>query len=90
MLERLAQSALSYQRQIKEMSECLDQNQQRIEELERENKLYQDSIEMADIAGVKAARKTEEENKRLDAALEEISLGVVAPMDFARKAREGE
>jgi hypothetical protein len=29
------------------------------------------------------------ENKRLDAALKEISLGVVAPMDFAKKAREG-
>jgi hypothetical protein len=28
--------------------------------------------------------------ERLDAALKEISLGVVAPMDFAKKAREGE
>jgi hypothetical protein len=28
--------------------------------------------------------------KRLDAALKEISLGVVAPMDFAKKARAGE
>ena len=28
--------------------------------------------------------------ERLDAALKEISLGVVAPMDFAKKARAGE
>jgi DNA repair ATPase RecN len=41
MLERLAQSALSYQRQIKEMSECLDQNQQRIEKLAREKEYYE-------------------------------------------------
>jgi hypothetical protein len=31
-----------------------------------------------------------EEIKRLDAALKEISLGAVAPMDFAKKARAGD
>ncbi len=38
---------------------------------------------------ITALQQMQTENKRLDAALKEISLGVVAPMDFAKKAREG-
>ena len=37
---------------------------------------------------ITALQQMQKENKRLDAALQEISLGVVAPMDFAKKARE--
>jgi hypothetical protein len=53
--------------------------QQRIAELEDRNTALTES---ENYAMAKASR--------LDAALKEISLGVVAPMDFAKKAREGD
>lgn len=58
---------------------ALQEMQQRIAELEDELKSTEADLE-----------REIGEQLRLDAALKEISLGVVAPMDFAKKARERE
>ena len=72
-----------WERTIYDSITSLESMQQRIEELEAMN----DKVMDWDVA---QTLKMIEKIERLDAALEEISLGVVAPMDFAKKARAGE
>jgi hypothetical protein len=64
----------------------IEQLQQCIAELEKKNAQYAKMCVRND----EWLCARDQEIQRLDAALKKISLGVVAPMDFARKARAGE
>jgi hypothetical protein len=71
---------------LSEDSKEIDHLQARIEELEAAEERSAEYLAESVENEVEALEKIE----RLDAALKEISLGVVAPMDFAKKARAGE
>ena len=91
-------------RKIERLDAERDELKQRIAELENDNQELANAIEETDKLNSERIAELEDRNtaltesenyamakaSRLDAALKEISLGVVAPMDFAKKAREGE
>ena len=64
----------------------VDEKNKRIAELENKNAQYAKMCVRND----EWLCSRDQEIQRLDAALKKISLGVVAPMDFARKARAGD
>jgi DNA repair exonuclease SbcCD ATPase subunit len=100
LIERLWREKQGYYSNVKRLElaaenhyAMLDEYRQHIEELEGDLMTCKQTRGAAISREKEAAQNMSaiaNENKRLDAALEEISLGVVAPMDFARKARAGE
>jgi predicted RNase H-like nuclease (RuvC/YqgF family) len=91
-LQEMQQHIAELENDNQELANAIEEtdklNSERIAELEKWNT---EMVEKAASNGVlEGYREMGAKIERLDAALKEISLGVVAPMDFAKKARKGD